>query len=565
MKYIAVVTLLLLGSCTRKTEDNNVLYIALSDNIPTIDPASSYDTISNTVVYQVYEQLYEYHYLKTPYMLQPLLAEDMPKVSEDGKTYTITIKKGVRYHDDPSFRNKPRFVKAEDFITQIKRLAFIPTGSSGKWLFSGKIVGFDEFSERARSDFEQFRSLTIEGLSAPDDHTLVIKLISPYPQLIYSLAMSFTSPMPMETVEFYSNIFNERMVGTGAFKLVEFSPSRGGRLVRFEHFHGQNYPSDGKRFLQDAGKSLPFIDTVELRVMKEEQTRWLNFRKKNVDILIVPKDNFQTAIALDGTVSEELKKEGIALEIAPTLTYWWISFNMNDPLLGKNLALRKAVAHAIDMDRYVSLFTNNTGQKANSIYPPGIFGYSPEKRLPYEYNVDKAHEFLKMAGFPEGKGLARLKFDTRGTSTSHRQRAEYIKAELKKVGIEIDVTLNTFAAFLEKARKGEVQIWQDGWAMDYPDAENNLLLLLKKNFPPGPNTTYYHNPEVETIFERLKVLPDGTEKKVLMDKAENLVNADLPWIMQYYDKQYILYQNRLRNYRPTGLISNYFKYLRIQD
>ena len=562
--------LLCLYSCTRNIENKNTLKVALGDGIPSLDPALAYDSISYTVVNQVYEQLYEYHYLKFPYAIKPLLADGMPNVSDDGKIYTIVIRKGIRYHDDPSFKGNPRFVRAEDFITQIKRIAFVPTRSPGGWLFSRKIVGFDEFSEQVGNSFDKFKTLPIKGLSAPDDNTLVIELTNPNPQFIYSLVMAFTSPMPMEAVEHYSNIFNEKMVGTGPFKLEGYSPLKGAKLVKFEHFHLQNYPSDGDEqahtagLLRDAGKKLPFLDAVVFDIVKEEQTRWLNFRRKNIDTLLVPKDNFQAAI-IGGNVSEELKKEGVALEIVPTLTYWWISFNMDDPLFGKNLALRKAIAHAIDMDRYISLFTNNTGQKANSIYPPGIFGYSSEKSLPYEYSLEKARKFLKEAGFPEGRGLPRLKFDTRGASTSNRQRAEYIKAELKKIGIEVDIILNTFPAFLEKARQGELRFWQDGWAMDYPDAENIVLLLLRDNHPPGPNTTYYHNDEVEKLFSQLKALPDGKKKKELMDKIEHLVNEEIPWIMQYYDKKYILYQSRLKNYRPSDLISNYFKYLKIQD
>ena len=162
---------------------NDHLRVALSTRLDTIDPALSYDSVSATVLYQVYEQLYQYNYLKRPLAIEPLLAEGMPKVSEDKKTITIKIKKNIKYHQDPSITSKNRYVSAQDFITQIKRLAYIPTRSTGSWLFEGIIKGFNEFKQSVGSNFDLFEKTDIEGLKALDDHTLQIQLTRPFPQL----------------------------------------------------------------------------------------------------------------------------------------------------------------------------------------------------------------------------------------------------------------------------------------------------------------------------------------------------------------------------------------------
>ncbi len=573
LSLILLLSLLAMTSACKKddnfSESENILLEALSGEISTLDPASSYDTISASIVYQVYEPLYEYHYLKRPYTLQPLLAEDMPKVEDNGKKYTIKIKKDIAYHPDPVFGNQTRTVKAQDFITQIKRLAFLPTKSNGWWLFDGRIKGINEWRQQVGSDFEKFKSTDIPGLSAPDDHTLVIELTEPYPQMLYSLAMSFTAPMPLEAVERYENIFADRMIGTGPFKLTSYTPLSEVKLEKFEGYHEALYPDQGDRLanslglLADAGKKLPFLDGVHFKIIRESQTRWLNFRSKKLDLLVIPKDNFSTAIDPSGNLSDELKKDNIKLQIFPTLTYWWNSFNMQDPVVGgDNINLRKAVAHAIDIDKFIQLLTNNTGQKANSIYPPGISGYDPSKSLPYEYNIEKAREYLKLAGYPEGKGLPEITYDVRGTSATNRQQGEFIKGELAKVGINIKVITNTFPAFLKKSRQGQLQMWLDGWALDYPDAENILQLLVTKNHAPGPNATYYSNKKFDEYFDQLKLMNDGPEKKELMVKMENLVNEDLPWVMHYYARSYIVFHNRLKNYRHSDLIYNNMKYLR---
>jgi oligopeptide transport system substrate-binding protein len=568
---VLISTLLFISGCQDKTEKRtnpNTLNMALRGEVPTLDPANAYDTISASVIYQCYETMYEYHYLKRPYTLKPLLADGMPLVENGGKRYTIKIKKGIRYHNDPSFYGKIRYLKAQDFINQIKRLAFVPTKSNGWWLFDGKIVGINKFRKDAGNDLNAFKRLSISGLQATDDHTLVINLTRPYPQMLYALAMSFTAPVPLEVITQYNNILNDKIIGTGPFKLGEWVRSSKITLDKFEHYHDSQFPSIGDRhsndqkLLQDAGKRIPFLGKIIFHIMKEDQTRWLNFQSKKIDMSFIDKDNFQTAINADGKLSQELKNKNIKLQISPSLTYWWLSFNMKDPIVGKNLKLRQAIAHAVNMDRYLALFTNNIGLKANSIYPPGIFGYDPGHQLPFEYNLETARKLLAEAGYPGGKGLPVLKYDVRGSSPTNRQQAEYIKAELNKINIRTKISLNSFPRFLDKVRSGQLQFWQGGWAMDYPDAENSLQLLTTQNHAPGPNSSFYSNPKFDKYFEELKIIPNGKKKLELMRKMEEIIQEDLPWIMQYYSKNYFLHHGYLKNYRHSDVIYNYMKYLR---
>lgn len=572
-KLFVILSCLTLFSCFKKDDKGqNVLNIPLADQVSTLDPAQSFDTVSASVIYQSYEPLFEYHYLKRPYQVQPLLAESMPKIENDATKYIIKIKSNIRYHDDPIFKGQPRFVKAADFINQIKRLAWQPTNSNGWWLFDGKIKGINEFREKAGSDFQKFKELSISGIQAPDDSTLIIELTEPYPQMLYALTMTFTAPMPMEAIEAYNNDLSSHIIGTGPYQFDSWTRNSQISLKKFENYHKVFYPAQGDRLansrslLEDSGKVLPFIDKVNFKIMKEAQTRWLNFLNGNIDYLSLPKDNYNSTLTASGELTSELKNKKIKLQIFPSLTYWWLSFNMNDPIVGKNLNLRKAIAHALDYDRYITTFTNNIGQRTNSIYPPGIPGYDPSNILPYEFNVEKSKEYLKLAGYPDGKGLPVLKYDTRGASTTNRQRAEFVKASLEKIGIKIDIHMNNFPNFLDKAKKGKLQFWFDGWALDYPDAENVLQLLISKNQSPfGPNSTFYSNEKIDRLFEKLKSLPNGKEKFDLMVEIEKTVNADLPWVMLFYSRNYIVSHERLKNFRHSDIIYNQVKYLRLED
>ena len=556
-------------SCKKREviSDNNHLKMSISSRIDSVDPAISYDSVSATVVYQVYEQLYQYSYLKRPYEVEPLLAEALPLISKDQRTIKIKIKKNVRYHDDPSLV-PGRTLKAEDFITQIKRLAFISTRSTGSWLFEGIIEGFDEFKKEVGSNFELFKTKEIKGLRAIDDHTLELKLTRPYPQLKYVLSMSFTSPIPMESVVYYKNMLDQSMVGTGPFYLSQWIKSSKITLEKFRNYRNEFYPSSGDNYshqnnlLKDQGRKIPFLDKITMNVIKEDQTRWLNFMAKKIDYISIPKDNFAMALDVSGNLSNELKEKGMDIQITPTQTYWWLAFNMENPILGKNKNLRLAIAHAIDRDRMIKLFTNNRALKSNTIFPPSVFGYNPNKKVAFEYNLEKAKSFLAKAGFPGGKGLPIIKFNTRGVNATWRQRAEFIKSELKKVNINVEIQMNNFPAYLEKARKGDLEFYIDGWAMDYPDAENSLQLLFSKNVPPGPNSSYYSSEKFDQLFNRIKVLPDNKEKQALLDTSHDLIQEDFPWAMLYYSRDYILHSKRLKNFRHSSSINNFMKYIK---
>lgn len=567
MKYLIPLLILTLLACTKGGKKSDLLQISLTNDVSTLDPANCFDAVCYVPVTQVYETLYEFDYLKRPYSLRPLLAEGLPTISNNRLKYTFKIKKGIKYHPS-DLVEAGREVKAQDFATQIKRLAFQGTRSQGWWLFDGKVKGINEWRDKVGTDLNLFQTESISGISTPDDHTLVIELTRPYPQLLYGMAMSFTSPIPTEAVKAAYNDFSLRSLGTGAYIITSYNPAQEVMMKKNPDYTTSTYPTQGDRYahekelLKDAGAKLPFIENVRLVVMKETQTEWLNFMKQKIDMVNLT-SNYHLALTQDGKVLPEITKQNISLQASPTLIYWWISFNMKDPVVGKNLHLRQAIAHAVDINKYIDLFTYRMGQKANSIYPPGINGYSPSTDLPYKYDVTKAKELLAKAGYPEGKGLPTLKFDIRGTDTRRRQMGEFIQKELHAIGVNVEVRQNTFPAFLEKSRKGELQFWQGGWILDYPDAENVLQLLTTDNLPPGPNSSQYSNPQFDKLFYQLREMEDGPAKTKLMREMEEIVNRDLPWAMQYYSRNYILYHDYLKNFRYSDIIYNNIKYLKI--
>lgn len=566
MKILWLILISLLFACTadKKNLQNSKLKLALSTEIPTIDPAIAFDTVSAKVLGQIYETLFEYEYLKRPLTLRPLIAKEFPLIENKGLKYTIKLKDNILYHQHKLLA-PGRSVTAQDFINQIKRLAFKKTQGNGWWLFENKIKGLDSFRNKAKT-IDDLISMEVEGLKAPDKSTLIIHLKKPFPQLMYAFALTLTAPIPVEVIKEKNNQILDEAFGTGPYKIKKWQRGSKITLEKNKQYITSKYPKMGDRFSQlngllvDQDKALPFFNEIEFRVIKEAQTRWLEFLNSNLDSLVLAKDHFNLAFDENGNLNKELKKLKVNSELASAMTYWWLGINMKDPILGNNKNLRMAIAHAINRDEFIKIFTNNIGLKANYFLPPDINGYNPSYDLPYKYDLKKASEYLKKAGYPNGKGLQSIKLDMRGSNTTARQMANFFKTNLEKIGIKVEINLNQFAAFLKKARSGNLELFLDGWALDYPDAENVLQLLLKKNHPPGQNSTYYHNRTVEKFFNEYMTSSE-LEIPIILKQIQKELDQDLPWIMLYYARNTVLYSNKLVNYRYHPMY-NWFKYVK---
>jgi ABC-type transport system substrate-binding protein len=567
--FIGLLVVISATACTRKGRDaENTLNVVVSANIKGLDPVTSSDTYSNMVVSQIFEGLLHYDYLKRPLQLQPLIAAEMPKVSEDGLTHTFKIRPGVMFHDNESFpEGKGREVTAQDFVYSWRRLADPANKSDGFWVFDGKIVGLNEWRDKMGKGEANYDT-PIEGLTAPDKYTLVIKLVKPYYQLHYVLAMGYTVVVPKEAVDKYGKEFLNHPVGTGPFKFESWTRNSQVVLVKNPAWDRHNYPSEGeaedqaKGVLADAGKKIPFVDKVVIQEIVEDQPRWLNFMKGNLDFVSIPKDNFDTAVQND-KVSKELQEKGIQLMITrePDVTY--TAFNMLDPVLGKNENLRKAISHAMDTETLIQKFYNGRAIIAHSPIPPEVEGFDPGYKNPYkEFNVAKAKEFLTKAGFPEGKGLPPIEYSTTNSSTA-RQMAEYFKQNMEAIGLKVNIVSTSWPQFTDKLREKKAQIWGIAWLADYPDAENFLQLLYGGNVSPGPNNANYKNKEFDELYQKASKLPPGPERAKVYQQMRDIVVRDMPWVPGAHRLAYIAHHGWLKNFKYHSIVNDYFKYLKV--
>lgn len=571
IRFICIIIILVIGFFTyqnkiNQSKLNQNLNLVINNPIKSFDPAVAFNDDSLLVMGQSLETLFQYHYLKRPFEVIPLLADGMPQISNDGKVYTIKIKPGIFYHNQNKYLPVNRTVRAQDFIWQIKRLAFSPLGKTGSWLFEGKIVGFDKFSKIVGNDYDKFLTTPLTGVVALDELTLQITLKRPEPNLLYFLAMTFCAPTPIELINKFNNNLENIMVGTGPFYLSK-KEKKSYYLKRFNRFHEEFYPSSGDRYanteelLKASKQKLPFLENIKFQIISDEEDRWNDFRNKKLDILNVPKKYLVHLANQNSDIYKDFINQGVKIKHFSRQTTRWLGFNMNDPIIGgrKNLNLRKAIAHSIDYEKYVEILTNNTNLQANSIFNPSISGYKPSHRLPYKFDLKKAKKFLKASGHKEGS--LTLTYSTRGKLSIHFAEAKFLKQSLQKIGIELKINVLEFSEFLKQGRSGKLQFWTDNWIYDYPDGENVLQLLITRNHP-GINKSGYSNISVDDLYDKLSKTLDKEKRFELMYRIEKIVEKELPWIMLMYESTYMVQQEGVRNFRKSFFIRNHYKYIK---
>ena len=560
----------LLGSagCFKKKVDLNerALNLVIGADVKGMDPIYANDAYSSGEIARVYEGLLEYHPFKRPYTLVPNLAEKLPSVSEDGLTYTFKIKKGVFFHDDKAFpEGKGRELEAKDFVYSIKRLADPKLQSLGWWLLDGKIAGLNGWRKKYTDKKEADYSEKIEGLQAIDKYTLKFKLSKSFPQFLYALAMPFTFVVPEEVVKHYKKEFLNHPIGTGPFVLPQFNQTKKIVYKRNPKFRKKLFPIEvseefkGKGIEKYAGKTLPIVDKVTVHIMSEPQPRWLKFLKGGIDFLSIPKDNFDSVITPSQGLVDDMAKKGIGLMISPSLDVTYVAFNHDNELL-KNVHLRRAMSLAYNVQESNKLFYNNTALPAHSVIPPGIAGYIKDYKNPYiGQNVEKAKEELAKAGYPEGKGLPEITYDSL-SSTVSRQQAQFFQKQMAKIGLKIKLQTSTWPKFQEKITKRQVMLYGIAWGADYPDAENFLQLLFGPNRSPGANGSGYSNPEFDKLFKVASILQDSPKRTSMYETMYKMAAEEVPWIYGVHRQSYVVKHSWIKNYVPSDFNHGHVQY-----
>ncbi len=369
-KLIILISVFLLSACSDNpwndpysaNSSEKILFSSFSARPKHMDPARSYSSDEYAIIGQIYEPPLQYHYLKRPYQLEPLVLTKMPSVTyfdennqtvglESGKVaytiYELDIQPNIKYQNHPAFAqggkaylnlsaddvkdvyqlsdfalSATRELTSDDFIYQIKRLANPRFHSPILGLMGEYIDGLSELSgelKKATSGLEEnawldLNDYQLRGVTRLDKYRFSIKIKGLYPQFLYWLSMPFFAPMPYEVERFYQqDVLQDKNisldwypVGTGAFQLAVNNPNKQMVLDKNPNFRHVTYPNEGmpedeaNGLLNDAGKSLPMVDKVVFSLEKESIPYWNKFLQGYYDTSGVSSSSFDQVISMGG-------------------------------------------------------------------------------------------------------------------------------------------------------------------------------------------------------------------------------------------------------------------------
>lgn len=513
----------LLAGCRQGGEDDfRALHLA-SPPIGGLDPIRHGDQPSHRLQSHLYETLYTYDYEDRPYRLRPLLAEEFPQLQGGGRVARIRLRRGVLFHPDPCCRQRP--LTAQDVVFSLRRLLDPAQASPAAWILSGKV----------------------SAVEAESDEVVRLTLAGALPELPHLLAMTATAVVQPQAVAYYGDQFDQRAVGTGPYRLLEYRPRQWLRLGAFRQGGRSAAAGVGEG---RAGARGPLAEEVQVRLFAEAQPMWLHFLRGDLDLCPLPAEAAGAALSEEGRLRPEWEKKGMTLFRGSALDVTYLVFNWRDPRLRRDLKLRREIDQALDRRQAVRLFFGGLGEAAAGLIPPGLPGYRP-------FVAAGAAPAL-----PLGAAPATLSLDIEATVQS-RLFAEYLARALAPRGIALRIRQAETGAWMARLQRGDFQLAPMSWAADYPDSLNFLQLLYSKNAPPGPNLGAFADPRFDRLFERARLLPEGRQRQALIEEMLQQVAQQRPLLFLAHRQAAVLVQGWLQNYQYGDFTSALYAFLRL--
>lgn len=534
-----------------------VLRIAFSSAETGFDPARISDLYSRTVTSHIFEALYGYDHLARPVKLVPRLADGLPEHSPDFRVWTVRLKRGIYFADDPAFKGQRRELVADDVLYAFKR-AVDPANKSpmATSVLDEGFIGLAELRQAALDQRQPFDyDAPIEGLRALDRHTVRFSLKAPRPRFVQSLTASdILPPQAREVVQHYGETIGDHPVGTGPFRLKHWV--RGSKIVlernpgyREEVYSAEPAADDaeGQAILaRFKGRRLPLVDEVEVSIIEENQPLWLSFLNGQIDGLVantgaVPIDFAMLAVP-NGRLAPNLAKQGVQLQRNLRSDCAILYFNMDDPVVGgytpDKVALRRALSLAYDVEREIRQVRRGQAVPAQSPLLPGTTGYDPAFRSTMgEYDPARAKALLDLYGYvdrngdgwregPDGQPLTLVM--TTEPEQIYRLFNDVWRRCLQAVGIRCEFKIGQWPSNMKSALAGSLQMWMLGTSASEPDGQDSLSRYY------GPqagqaNLARFKLPAFDAIYERMLALPDGPEREQLFREAKRLAAAYMPY------------------------------------
>ncbi|MFF2754972.1 glutathione ABC transporter substrate-binding protein [Psychrobacillus sp. NPDC058041] len=400
--------------------------------------------------------------------IQPLLATEWKQ--PDDTTWEFKLRQGVKFHDGTPFN-------ADAVKKTFDRMLDPNVGSPKAALFK-----------------------MVKEVKVIDEYTVQFILSEPYSPLLSILASHEGGIISPKSIEKYGKEQIKEPNGTGPFVFESWTPGQEIVLKKNENYWGTKAK----------------VAKVVFKVVPEETTRISMIETGEAQIaepLSVPM--MDTVEASQNT--KVYRSEGYGTE--------YIGFNVKNEKLS-DVRVRKAIAHAVEMDSILKGVYNNVGSEANSLLGSKVFGYDPDLKT-YDYNLNEAKKLLAEAGYPNG-------FELTLTTMDNRERinvAEVLQSQLKGIGIKLNIEVLEYGTFVEKVYSGNAEMFIISWRNATGDADYNQYNLFHTNsMGSAGNSSFYSNKEVDALLDAARTEKDQEKRIELYVKAQQIEMGDALYI-----------------------------------
>jgi peptide/nickel transport system substrate-binding protein len=482
---LLLVSILVLSGCTGNNVKNNPgddgensqgveqkkeLVYATTGDPATLDPIYADDMESGNFISNIYDTLNTFDVGTTN--VTTGLSESY-EVSEDGKIYTLKIRKGVKFHDGTP-------CNAEAVKFNIDRQ--LPPNEVDDMPYAEVLFG------------------EVEKTEAIDEYTVKITLKNPNTAFLSNLAIAEAGIASPTAIKKYGDKISENPVGTGPYKLVKWEKGQYIILERNE----------------DYWDTKPAIQKITFKFIKD--------KKKIADGLI--DGSIQLTHAVDGNDIQRLEQSKILVQKETGLNISYMGMNTKSGETA-NPKMREAIVRAINRDEIVKLLYSGFSDRADTFIPKGMMGHN-SKVAPYEFDLDKSKAILKELG----KENVTLRFSAYDITKLYNQAggkalAEVIKNQLEKAGFKVIIDLKPWDEFNDEQPNFNYDIIIDGWTSDNGDPDN-FIHLLDSQAIGNLNFSGYSNPTVDNLIKKGKILPNGPERSKVYEDIQEILTKDAP-------------------------------------
>jgi peptide/nickel transport system substrate-binding protein len=427
---------------------------------------------------------------------------------ENKLNYSFTLRKGVLFHDGSE-------MSSEDVVASIE--AFQDP----------------EFKSPFKGAFTR-----IKDLKAPDQHTIRFRTDKVEPGLLVDLALLKILPKEVFQKENFESLPASKIPGTGPY-IFQSQKQGTVELKRFDSYFGARHGDTAE------------APRIQIKVIKDQTTRYLKLLRGEVDIAYNNLSPRKVALAED--------EEKLKVKTAPGVGYNYIGMNLELEMF-QDPKVRKALAHALNIERVIKYKLKGYARRANSVLAPEFYFHKDTGFI--EYDPKKAAKLLDEAGYPKNEktGKRDLSFVWKTSNNRFSVKVARIFADMfEELGIQVNVQSFEWGTFYGDIKSGNFEMYSLRWIGHVGPEFLYDLYHSTANVPEGFHKPYfnrvgYENPRLDSLLRKGMNLLKAEKRKKYFDKAQEIIARELPYISLWYPDITAVFRPHLKNVKlhPTG-------------